>query len=177
MRNITTSKDWTYDRSLVAVITQIILHSSVILATVPCLKPWFAALEGGGFQMTVLTRPHVPNLAYQDTHLGRVGSDEKKKGYRKESIDEWQRIIMGNDNTMTTIQYSPQDAWLAARRRSVDATDPCLRAITRMDSFSVTRDDDADEDETDAQEGDERGPESIEVRRSGPLLPVPPEMG
>ncbi|KAK5165517.1 uncharacterized protein LTR77_009046 [Saxophila tyrrhenica] len=44
------SQDWSYSRIRVVIITQVVLHVSVILATVPCIKPWLVAFESGGLQ-------------------------------------------------------------------------------------------------------------------------------
>lgn len=42
--------NWSYSRIRVAIITQVVLHVSIILATVPCAKPWLVAFETGGLQ-------------------------------------------------------------------------------------------------------------------------------
>ncbi|WPB02706.1 uncharacterized protein RHO25_007342 [Cercospora beticola] len=42
--------DETYVRTDVTIITQVAMHLSIILATVPCAKPFFVIFEGGVFQ-------------------------------------------------------------------------------------------------------------------------------
>lgn len=44
------SKDWSYARINVVIITQISMHVSIILATVPCIRPWLVVFESGGLQ-------------------------------------------------------------------------------------------------------------------------------
>lgn len=91
--------------------------------------------------MTVLTRPHVPSLAYR-------GSDDRRpqmrvpklqlQAHHRGSIDEWNRIVTGDlSQVRTQIQHSPIDAWAAARRRSIDSSDDSKKMITRVDSFSL----------------------------------------
>jgi len=50
IRHTLHSTDWSYARIRVVIITQVVLHVSVILATVPCIKPWLVAFESGGLQ-------------------------------------------------------------------------------------------------------------------------------
>nr|POF16287.1 hypothetical protein CFP56_23805 [Quercus suber] len=139
LHHITTRPDWTHDRTLLVTLTQIVLHFSVILATIPCVKPWFAVLQGGGFEMKFLTRPHIPSLANDErVNLLPITNRDRFHTHRKQSVDEWQRIVMGETRTSTTIRFSPQDAWLAARRRSADSSPGVVNSIMKVDSFSVT---------------------------------------
>ena len=49
-----------YDRALVEILTQVAMHLSIILTTLPCAKPFFVIFEGGVFRS-----PHDQNIQRQ----------------------------------------------------------------------------------------------------------------
>lgn len=50
-------EDQTFDRVDANILTQVALHLSVILATLPCAKAFFVVFEGGVFRSPNVSRP------------------------------------------------------------------------------------------------------------------------
>ncbi|KAI5363087.1 hypothetical protein Slin15195_G104640 [Septoria linicola] len=80
-RALSPGRDETYDRTDVAVVTQVTMHLSIILATLPCAKPFFVIFEGGVFRL--------PHEQRRNTDGGRAGSgsiDRRGNGHRSDTI-------------------------------------------------------------------------------------------
>ena len=158
------SRDWTHARVDLVIVTQVILHLSVILATVPCIKPCLKAFESGGlrsssgdlrriskFTATMpksvsflpLTQPR-PTLECRNESFGfwnidPVASAPGKAGHRKR-VEEWPvRMVADPLATLTTVEHDPQGAKEAKRRRSRDSV--CSKGIVRTQSFSIKYED------------------------------------
>lgn len=144
------SVDWSFARTNVSIIAQIQLHLSIMLATVPCVKPWLTVFEGGGLLMhmtqgsvlaipltgssrspqtpeTPPVRPPIIHKPFSDRH--------------RLSVDRWQahlsRKRLDQSPTITKIEHSPEHALVAARRRSMDSSEHSKNGIMRTSSFSV----------------------------------------
>jgi len=97
---------------------QIVLHLSIILATLPCAKPFLVVFESGG-----LLNPPLSNR----------GGEE-----RTERIQSWELALRPLDTgTLARVEYDPVDAAARARRRSVRSSRSAREGITRTASFSV----------------------------------------
>ena len=51
VHNALYSHDWSHSRVDAVVLSQVVLHLSIILATVPCAKPFLYIFESGGLHM------------------------------------------------------------------------------------------------------------------------------
>lgn len=134
------------------------MHVSVILATVPCARPWLIAFESGGLRAPAEIRraspyqQNAPGLApILPIALPRPRLDDPiplelepgHAGHRKR-VEAWPVQLWPNHNTelssnVTTVQYDPEEAKQAARRRSQDSKSS--RGIERTKSFSVSYED------------------------------------
>ncbi|WPH04555.1 Hypothetical protein R9X50_00744700 [Acrodontium crateriforme] len=125
------SADWTRDRTNTAIITQIVLHLSVILATLPCIKPWLAVLELGGLKMSTTAATQLPICQ------ARAENQE----VRLDRVDGWQGALDGwrpdHARTVTNVRYDAEGAHAAARKRSLNSSESSRNAVHRTDSFKV----------------------------------------
>ena len=146
------STDWSYARIDVVIISQISMHVSVILATVPCIRPWLNAFESGGLQAPAEVRrqsrqlaPIAPKLApLLPIAMTPPTSDEDMEltpgaaGHRKR-VEAWPVQFWAGDSvenkTVTTVEVDRAEAKEMARKISLDSQSS--RGITRTTSFSV----------------------------------------
>jgi hypothetical protein len=147
------STDWSYSRIDVVIISQISMHVSVILATVPCIRPWLIAFESGGLQAPAEARrqsrrlaPMVPKLApllpiamtTPPTSDDGIELTLGPAGHRKR-VEAWPVQFWTGDSienrTVTTVEADPAEAKEMARKKSLDSHSS--KGITRTKSFSV----------------------------------------
>ena len=136
----------------VSILTQISMHVSIILATVPCIRPWLIAFESGGLKAPADIRrasrhpvkapglaPLLPIALPPMTLDDPVASIPGNAGHRKRveawPVQMWASQKANQRATITTIEHDPADAKEAARKRSHDSANS--RGITRTNSFSV----------------------------------------
>ncbi|KAK5701539.1 hypothetical protein LTR97_004354 [Elasticomyces elasticus] len=137
---------WQWVRVPLQIINNVIIHLSIILATVPCAKPFLHVLESGGHHMpTVSSTEMTATGILQPRSL--VGSEQSKtlrlpqwRGNTKKSHKEGWRVRLRPDHshTETSIRYDPQDASVAARRRSIVRSESSNTVIKVMRTDSVT---------------------------------------
>lgn len=147
------SSDWSYSRIRVGIIGEVVLHVSVILATVPCIKPWLVVFERGaalysrptpheepqpvssaGLKLKPLlpvARPNIPHRRSLDTalfHPGRVG--------HRKRVEAWPLQTHQQQTLYTTTVESPAAGRMADRKKSVESSNSSI-GITQTKSFSV----------------------------------------
>ena len=147
------SSDWSYSRIHVVIITQIEMHISVILATIPCIRPWFNVFESGGLQAPAEVRrqsrrptpvaatklaPLLPIAMSSAINDNDIELSPGMAGHRKR-VEAWPVQFFPGDSveakTVTTVEYDPVEAREMARKASRDSQSS--RGITRTTSFSV----------------------------------------
>jgi len=137
------SHDPSYQRIDFVIITQVVLHLSIICATVPCAKPFLAVFHSGNLRVSIDSPVPLLPIARRPVAVdgkqpsrGSRPVDEPVHGLRKRT--HW-RIVLRPEHTstVTTIRHDPIDAKEAARRRSMDSSLSSKQAITRTDSFRV----------------------------------------
>ncbi|TKA82468.1 hypothetical protein B0A55_02175 [Friedmanniomyces simplex] len=112
------SADWSYARVPLQIVNQITLHLSIILATIPCAKPFLTVFESGGLHLPAEAAPtELPEL-------------------NRPPVDD-------HSNTITSVRHDPADAETAARDRSLGApkSESSDLRILRTDSVVVAYDD------------------------------------
>ena len=141
------------------IITQIMLHLSIILTTLPCMKPYLSAFDSGALQaptidlrriskqpakeqksiaLLPLTEPR-PTLKRRMSQgiqsYNSIALLPGKAGHRRR-VQEWP-VFTSTDltSTVTTVEHDPVDARAAERKRSTDRVS--MERITRTQSFSV----------------------------------------
>ena len=135
------------------------MHVSIILATVPCIRPWLIAFESGGLQAPADVRresrrlgPIAPKLApLLPIAMSPATSDDEytdielttgPAGHRKR-VEAWPVQFWAGDSvenkTVTTVEADRAEAKEMARKKSLDSQSS--RGITRTTSFSVKFDD------------------------------------
>lgn len=129
----------------IVIVTQIAMHISVILATIPCIRPWLHALESGGLQSpAVLRHPKLAPLL--PIAMPPAASDEDVTaaapgtlGHRRR-VEAWPVEFFAGDveanRTVTTVRYDAAEAREMARKKSINSSESS-RGITRTTSFSV----------------------------------------
>lgn len=145
------SNDWSRARVGVVIITQIVLHVSIMLATIPCAKPFLVVFDSGGLHMpagvgnsqTPLVRPQPPPPADSNS----TSSLAKLPGLagRRKRREAW-RVVLRPDSaktvtTVTTVQHDADQAKIAARMRSIDSSLSSRNGIVRTDSVAIAFDD------------------------------------
>lgn len=137
------SPDWPRARVPGVILTQVVLHLSVMLATIPCVKPFLRLFENGGLQMPfsfvkkVSARSGI--RAQQDgRHDSAYGLTSPKGAWTR--VERWERLMRRpNAHTVTTIRHDPRSLKEEARRRrSFESSTASKRGIVRTDSFAVT---------------------------------------
>ena len=156
LKQALTSRDWSYARVDVVILTQVSMHISIILATVPCIRPWLIAFESGGLHAPSEVRresrhpPKSPKLApLLPIALPPATSDDPialepgSSGHRKR-VEAWPVQWWADDDaerraTVTFAEHDPIDAKEAARKRSMDSVSS--KGITRTKSSSIAFED------------------------------------
>jgi hypothetical protein len=144
------SSDWSYSRIDVVIITQIEMHISVILATIPCIRPWLNAFESGGLQAPAEVRREsrrptpvatklAPLLPIAMTPAINDNNIELSMAGHRKRVEAWPVQFFPGDTveskTVTTVEHDPVEAREMARKASRDSQGS--RGITRTTSFSV----------------------------------------
>ena len=130
------------------------MHISVILATVPCLRPWLNAFESGGLHgpgeaahrdsrrpnlMVPKLAPLLPIAMSPMTSDEDIASTLGAAGHRQR-VEAWPLELFVGDvaenRTTTIVEHDPVEAREIARKKSLDSESS--RGITRTTSFSVT---------------------------------------
>ncbi|EME40414.1 hypothetical protein DOTSEDRAFT_55637 [Dothistroma septosporum NZE10] len=131
--------DFTYDRTDVNVLSQVTMHISIILATVPCAKPFFSVLEGGIFRT-----PHTSGSANTFNH-SRVSSSTTTAS-RTIGVDG-SRIpvvqpVRPRPQRAIPITWNHRDTWAKPFRKPTDSLhpDPALKSQhSRLNPFGWNR--------------------------------------
>ncbi|KXL46446.1 MAG: hypothetical protein FE78DRAFT_146155 [Acidomyces sp. 'richmondensis'] len=113
------SPNWNFSRTGAVIFMQVMLHLSLILATLPCAKPFLVVFESGG-----LLNPPLSN---------------RGSGERRQRIQSWELTLRPPEAGMTRarVEHDPVDAAVRARRRSAGSSESAREGITRTASFSV----------------------------------------
>lgn len=102
------SSDWSFARVNLVIATQVVLHVSVILATVPCSKPFLSAFDSGTLHMpqeveleagtSGISRATVATYSSCDSSV--VAATPGVIGHRMR-VDHW-NVVLRPDFSRTT---------------------------------------------------------------------------
>ena len=148
IRKALSSNDWSYSHTEVVIVTQVIIHFSVILATLPCIKPFLRAFRSGSLRASASFRRESDESRATEAHTARPTLFKSKSANRaavavapgkaghRQRIEQWPLQLWNHRNsTITTVEHDPEDAREAKRKRSVDSES--MKGITKTKSFSV----------------------------------------
>ncbi|KAK5735454.1 hypothetical protein LTR17_008152 [Elasticomyces elasticus] len=136
---------WQWVRVPLQIINNVIIHLSIILATVPCTKPFLhKVFESGGHHMPTvssieMTATESRSLVSSEQQTKTLRIPQLRVNTKKSHKEGWRvRLRPDHNQTVTSIRHDPQDASVAARRRSIVRSESSSTVIKVMRTDSVT---------------------------------------